>query len=331
MKKMAIFILSVLLCCIFAGCSAGSATNNGQDSNESDSTKITSVSVQSMPDRTAYTIGETFSPDGGVLRIERANGDTEDISFSDENIVLTYPSTLDYWTDNQRIGVCYNDPLNNNEQSETVYFGVQVGLDIDYKMTGYSGWSKYDLFICYPSDYSVSENEGDTGIGGATYIDLTEKIVSFSSSDFGINTGKGKSIFIKSGSVNGLRDMLDKATTYLDTYYTERYQEAYRESYDDDSLEVTVRHQYLTTAEYDALKHFQWKDAIHQIITIKKDGTFLGLGDWEKRIDQYILQGDGNTVDISFWANNSIYEDEEIQEVLSSLMVKYSAVYTDAA
>ena len=66
--------------------------------------------------------------------------------------------------------------------------------------------------------------------------------------------------------------MLDKATTYLDTYYTERYQEAYRESYDDDSLEVTVRHQYLTTAEYDALKHFQWKDAIHQIITIKKDG-----------------------------------------------------------
>ena len=37
---------------------------NGQDSNESDSTKITSVSVQSMPDRTAYTIGEIFSPDG---------------------------------------------------------------------------------------------------------------------------------------------------------------------------------------------------------------------------------------------------------------------------
>lgn len=44
---------------------------------------------------------------------------------------------MDYWTDNQRVGVCYNDPLNNNEQSETVYFGVQVGPDIDYKMTGY--------------------------------------------------------------------------------------------------------------------------------------------------------------------------------------------------
>ena len=69
---------------------------------------------------------------------------------------------------------------------------------------------------------------------------------------------------------------------------------------------------------------------MHQIIKIKKSGTFLGLGNWEKRIDQYIIHGDGNTIDISFWANNSVYSNGEVQKVLSSLMIKYGSVYTDA-
>ena len=78
------------------------------------------------------------------------------------------------------------------------------------------------------------------------------------------------------------------------------------------------------------MEHLQWKDAMHQIIKIKKSGTFLGLGDWEKSIDQYIIHGDGNTIDISFCANNSVYSNGEVQKVLSSLMLKYSSVYTDA-
>ncbi len=69
---------------------------------------------------------------------------------------------------------------------------------------------------------------------------------------------------------------------------------------------------------------------MHQIIKIKKSGTFLGLGNWEKRIDQYIIHGDGNTIDISFWTNNSVYSNGEVQKVLSSLMIKYGSVYTDA-
>lgn len=65
--------------------------------------------------------------------------------------------------------------------------------------------------------------------------------------------------------------------------------------------------------------------------TNKKSGTFLGLGDWNKRIDQYIIHGNGNTIDISFHANNSAYDNNEVVKILKSLIIKYSAVYTDAS
>ena len=320
MKKIAMFVLSLALCLFLSGCGFWASDNNDEDKKEQiNPVEIVSVSVQTMPDKIFYTVGDTFVPDGGELRIERANGNVEDISFSDENISLFYPSTLSYWTDNQRIGVCYNDPLNGNATSETVYFGVKVGLDFNYKPSGYSRWYNDDLFICYPDNYTAQENEGDVGIGGV-----------ISDSHVLGNLGTGKSISIKSGSVNTLYDMLDRSISFLDSYYTQQYQEAYRKSYGDDTLEVTVQHQGLTNAEYNALEHLQWKDAIHQIIKIKKSGTALGLGDWEKRVDRYILRADGNTIDISFWANNSVYSNGEVQKVLRSLVIKYSTVYTDA-
>lgn len=331
MKKIAMFVLSLALCLFLSGCGFWASDNNDEDKKEQiNPVEIVSVSVQTMPDKIFYTVGDTFVPDGGELRIERANGNVEDISFSDENISLFYPSTLSYWTDNQRIGVCYNDPLNGNATSETVYFGVKVGLDFNYKPSGYSRWYNDDLFICYPDNYTAQENEGDVGIGGVIVVDHTKNIVTFSDSHVLGNLGTGKSISIKSGSVNTLYDMLDRSISFLDSYYTQQYQEAYRKSYGDDTLEVTVQHQGRTNAEYNALEHLQWKDAIHQIIKIKKSGTALGLGDWEKRVDRYILRADGNTIDISFWANNSVYSNGEVQKVLRSLVIKYSTVYTDA-
>ena len=69
---------------------------------------------------------------------------------------------------------------------------------------------------------------------------------------------------------------------------------------------------------------------MHQIIKIKKSGTFLGLGDWEKSIDQYIIHGDGNTIDISFCANNSVYSNGEVQKVFSPLMLNHGSCYSDA-
>lgn len=331
MKKVAVLVLSLALCLFLSGCGSWTSDNNDDDKKEQiNPTEIISVSVQTMPDKTFYTVGDTFVPDGGELRIERANGNVEDISFSDENISLFYPSTLSYWTDNQRIGVCYNDPLNGNATSETVYFGVKVGLDFNYKPSGYSRWYNDDLFICYPDNYTAQENEGDVGIGGVIVVDHTKNIVTFSDSHVLGNLGTGKSISIKSGSTNTLYDMLDRSISFLDSYYSQQYQEAYRKSYGDDTLEVTVQHQGLTNAEYNALEHLQWKDAIHQIIKIKKSGTALGLGDWEKRVDRYILRADGNTIDISFWANNSVYSNGEVQKVLRSLAIKYSTVYTDA-
>lgn len=331
MKKIVMFVLSLALCLFLSGCGFWASDNNDEDKKEQiNPIEIVSVSVQTMPYKTFYTVGDTFVPDGGELRIERANGNIEDISFSDENISLFYPSTLSYWTDNQRIGVCYNDPLNGNATSETVYFGVKVGLDFNYKPSGYSRWYNDDLFICYPDNYTAQENEGDVGIGGVIVVDHTKNIVTFSDSHVLGNLGTGKSISIKSGSVNTLYDVLDRSISFLDSYYTQQYQEAYRKSYGDDTLEVTVQHQGLTNAEYNALEHLQWKDAIHQIIKIKKSGTALGLGDWEKRVDRYILRADGNTIDISFWANNSVYSNGEVQKVLRSLVIKYSTVYTDA-
>lgn len=264
MKKIVMFVLSLALCLFLSGCGFWASDNNDEDKKEQiNPIEIVSVSVQTMPYKTFYTVGDTFVPDGGELRIERANGNIEDISFSDENISLFYPSTLSYWTDNQRIGVCYNDPLNGNATSETVYFGVKVGLDFNYKPSGYSRWYNDDLFICYPDNYTAQENEGDVGIGGVIVVDHTKNIVTFSDSHVLGNLGTGKSISIKSGSVNTLYDVLDRSISFLDSYYTQQYQEAYRRSYGDDTLEVTVQHQGLTNAEYNALEHLQWKDAIH--------------------------------------------------------------------
>lgn len=325
-KFTAIIMLTFILCFVFVGCSWNSNSNNNSDSNnntEENLTKITSVSIYTEPTKNFYTIGESFLKDGGKLKIVRANKETEIISFNDSRISFTYPKVFSYWTDNQRIGVQYKDPLNADEQSEIAYFGVRVGLDIDYKVSGYSKWNNNEICIYYPSSYSVQPNEGETGVGGATYIDYTKNIVTFSGSS-------GKAISIKSGSSSALSNVLNQSISYLDSYYTQQYQEAYRKSYNDNSLQVTVNHKGLTNAEYVALGHFQWKDSIHQIIQIKKSGTFLGLGDWSKRIDQYIIHGNGNTIDISFHAKNSTYDNSEIIKVLNSLIIKYSAVYTDA-
>lgn len=265
-KFVAGIMVALVFCFVFVGCSWNSISDNSSDNNESKEenlTKITSISIYTEPTKNFYTIGETLLKDGGKLKIIRANKETETIPFNDSNVSLIYPKTFSYWTNNQRVGVQYKDPLNNYEQSEIAYFGVKVGLDMDYKLSGYSNWNNSDISIYYPSNYSVQPNEGETGIGGITYIDYTKNIVTFSGSS-------GKAISIKSGSSSALSNLLNQSITYLDSYYSQLYQEAYRKSYNDDSLQVTVNHKGLTNAEYAALEHFQWKDSIHQIIQIKK-------------------------------------------------------------
>lgn len=75
MKKIAMFVLSLALCLFLSGCGFWASDNNDEDKKEQiNPVEIVSVSVQTMPDKIFYTVGDTFVPDGGELRIERANG-----------------------------------------------------------------------------------------------------------------------------------------------------------------------------------------------------------------------------------------------------------------
>lgn len=63
--------------------------DDGDDGDEDDDQKentVSKIAVKTVPDKTEYWVGETFSVDGGVITVTYRDRTTEDISMTDEAV-----------------------------------------------------------------------------------------------------------------------------------------------------------------------------------------------------------------------------------------------------
>ena len=51
-----------------------------------DDKKVTSVEVETMPNKTVYVIGEEFSAEGGTLKVTYDDGTTEIVAMTDSSV-----------------------------------------------------------------------------------------------------------------------------------------------------------------------------------------------------------------------------------------------------
>lgn len=83
LKKFGSLCLAVVLSvCILA--QVGSAL--------ADDKKVTSVEVETMPNKTVYVIGEEFSAEGGTLKVTYDDGTTEIVAMTDSSVKLSKPT-----------------------------------------------------------------------------------------------------------------------------------------------------------------------------------------------------------------------------------------------
>ena len=57
-----------------------------------DDKKVTSVEVETMPNKTVYVIGEEFSAEGGTLKVTYDDGTTEIVAMTDSSVKLSKPT-----------------------------------------------------------------------------------------------------------------------------------------------------------------------------------------------------------------------------------------------
>lgn len=60
-----------------------------------DDKKVTSVEVETMPNKTVYVIGEEFSAEGGTLKVTYDDGTTEIVAMTDSGVKLSKPHDED--------------------------------------------------------------------------------------------------------------------------------------------------------------------------------------------------------------------------------------------
>jgi hypothetical protein len=265
--------------------------------------EIVSFSIESEPTKKTYITGERFVAAGGSVKLTRKDGREQTVPFSDKNVLIRCPYVFEYWTERQYIGVQYHDPITETYTKE-LFFVVEVSLDTSDIERDYKQWSNDFLFLSYPDDYSKKLNANE-------YI-------------LRLTKGKKTITIDEFGSISALRNTLEMSTSEMDAHYLEQYRTMYREEYDDNTLEVTVTNHRLSSAERSALQYFNECDGFHQIITIKKTGTFLGLGNWTEHIDFYVITGNNNSVRISFAARNTSFTPSEISDFFSHLHIKYT-------
>lgn len=86
-KKLWIVLTAVLvMCTLLAGCSPAqgkpsSAPNGGKE--------VASIEVSKQPDKTEYSVGETFSAEGGEITVTYADNTTETRSMTDSEVTLS--------------------------------------------------------------------------------------------------------------------------------------------------------------------------------------------------------------------------------------------------
>ena len=80
-KNKVSFLLAVVLALLISltGCSTQKNATVG------------SISIKELPSKIEYVVGDTFSPDGGIIEIKYSDGKTKTLSFNDEGVKLSQP------------------------------------------------------------------------------------------------------------------------------------------------------------------------------------------------------------------------------------------------
>lgn len=112
MKKRIWTVLAavLILCVLLAGC--GPAQDKPSSPSQSGGKEVTSIEVTKQPDKTAYSVGDTFSAEGGEIAITYSDGSTETRSMTDSEVTLS------------EVSIAVNDA---NAASETKTVTVRFG------------------------------------------------------------------------------------------------------------------------------------------------------------------------------------------------------------
>lgn len=113
MKKRVWTMLAAMLamCLLLASCGSPSTPGNG-DSPASNGKEVSSIEVTKQPDKTEYSVGDTFSAEGGEITITYADGSTETRSMTDSEVSLS------------EVSIAVNDASAETEKKTvTVRFG----------------------------------------------------------------------------------------------------------------------------------------------------------------------------------------------------------------
>lgn len=161
--------------------------------------KVESIEVVKEPDVTSYEIGDTFSAEGGIIKVNYDDGSSEEISMTDDRVSLSSPTMNSANTKNVTVtyegerttfqilvtaaqcDVRFNLNYGGAPEAETVKVpaGNTVERPEDPTRDGYTFVNWYaDADFTRQYDFST-EISGETDIyalwsrNGATYVDVT--------------------------------------------------------------------------------------------------------------------------------------------------------------
>lgn len=96
-KPLCLALTAALLAVCLGGCSDTPAQNQETpqpspvSSSSVEGKTVASVEVSRMPDKTVYVIGDTFSPEGGMLKVSYSDGTSAEIPMTDPGVTLSSP------------------------------------------------------------------------------------------------------------------------------------------------------------------------------------------------------------------------------------------------
>lgn len=132
-RKLAAVALSAAMCLTLAfsvaACS-GPDDNNGDDPVITEQKEVKSIEIKTMPTKTEYYVGETFSLEGGVIMVTYDDDTTEDIALTASGVTCTEPDMSK--PGNKTITVTYGGERERFTIS-VINQGFKLTLDMNYE------------------------------------------------------------------------------------------------------------------------------------------------------------------------------------------------------
>ena len=146
MKKMSLFVLSLLSVMTLGLASCGQESNtsaptsqNGNSGNGNSNTsqggevvtdkEVESIAMDKLPTKTRYYVGETFSPDGGSILVTYVDKSTTSLSLTAEGVTLSAVNTSR--VGEKTVTVTYQRKR-TTFKIEVVNEGFKVTFDLNY-------------------------------------------------------------------------------------------------------------------------------------------------------------------------------------------------------